>query len=231
MRTELETALLRAGFSCPPATIEKMVEFYELLIQWNRKANLTALTEPEDFINKHILDSLYPARFLGEGTLADVGTGAGFPGLPLKLFMPQVRLTLVEAAAKKVAFLEHCTSSLAVEAEIVHGRAEELGRSLARESFVYATARAVAALSVICEYCLPLLRVGGRLLALKGPSSEGEVKSAAGAIELLGGELTEIVNYNLPNGDPRSLIVIEKVLPTPAKYPRRPGVPAKKPLA
>lgn len=86
-------------------------------------------------------------------------------------------------------------------------------------------------MSVICEYCLPLLRVGGRLLALKGPSSEGEVKSAAGAIELLGGELTEIVNYNLPNGDPRSLIVIEKVLPTPAKYPRRPGVPAKKPLA
>lgn len=231
MRTELETALHQADFACPPSTIEKMAKFYELLIQWNRRTNLTALTEPDDFINKHILDSLYPARFLGKGTLVDVGTGAGFPGLPLKLFLPQLQLTLVEASAKKVAFLEHCASALAVEAEIVHSRAEELGRTSARESYNYAITRAVANLAVVCEYCLPLLAVGGRLLALKGPGGEEEVKSAAAALELLGGKLEEIVHYNLPSGDQRSLILIGKVRPTSEKYPRRPGVPAKKPLA
>lgn len=230
MRIELERALHKAGFSCPAQVPGKLALYYELLVDWNSKTNLTALTEPDDYINKHILDSLYPARHLQTGALVDVGTGAGFPGLPLKLLLPQIQLTLVEASAKKVAFLEHCLKSLDVEAKVYHGRAEELGRMSHRESFNFAITRAVATLSVICEYCLPLLTLGGTLLALKGPGGEEEVKSAAGALKLLGGTVGDIFRYQLPNGDQRSLILIEKVQLTPNKYPRRSGMPAKKPL-
>lgn len=230
MRNELERALHKAGFACSSQSLEKMVHYYELLVAWNNKFNLTTLTEPEEFIYKHILDSLHPAHHLKTGTLVDVGTGAGFPGLPLKLLLPQLQLTLVEASAKKVAFLEHCLATLAIEAEIYRGRAEELGKSSRRERFNFATTRAVATLPVICEYCLPLLTLGGTLLALKGPGGDAEVKAASGALNLLGGTVGDIFRYQLPNGDKRSLILIKKIESTPTKYPRRSGMPAKRPL-
>jgi 16S rRNA (guanine527-N7)-methyltransferase len=230
MQTEWGKVLDDAGFACAPQVLDKLTSYYQLLIAWNKKTNLTALTEPGAFIYKHILDSLYPARYLRAGTLVDVGTGAGFPGLPLKLFLPQLQLTLVEASTKKIAFLEHCLTTLAIEAKIYHGRAEELGRTIHREGFSFATTRAVATLSVICEYCLPLLTLGGTLLALKGPGGAEEIKSAAIAIDLLGGAVGDVIHYQLPNGDQRTLVLIKKVLPTPERFPRRAGIPAKKPI-
>lgn len=230
MRIELEKALLDAGLIYPSDYPDKILEYYQLLIRWNQKTNLTTLTEPQDFIYKHILDSLYPAKFLAPGTLVDVGSGAGFPGLPLKMLQPMLMLTMLEASAKKVAFLEHCSRELAVEAEIIHGRAEEFGRTSARESFDFATVRAVGPLAIICEYCLPLLKKGGVLIAFKGPGGEAELGTAKVAIDSLGGSIQEILNYKLPMGDQRSLIMIEKVRATPNRFPRRPGIPAKKPL-
>lgn len=231
MRTELERALFEVGISCSPPSLDQLTEYYSLLIEWNKRTNLTALTDPGDYVYKHVLDSLYPYRFInGQSNLVDIGTGAGFPGLPLKIVWPDLSLTLVEASAKKVAFLEHCCAALKVDAEVIQTRAEELGQGPKRETFSLATTRAVAVMAVISEYCLPLLAQGGLLLALKGPSGEEETINAREAIAELGGCILDIHHYRLPKGDQRTLIVLEKIRPTPAKYPRRPGVPAKKPL-
>lgn len=233
MRTELEAALAANGFSCSQRCLDQLCQYYQILICWNEKINLTALTAPRDFIYKHVCDSLFPDKFFpisSAPSLLDIGTGAGFPGLPLKILYPQIQLTLVEAAAKKAAFLRHCCQELAVEADILWERAETLGQGSRRESFPLVATRAVASLPVVCEYCLPLLEVGGFFLALKGPGGPQEAQDAQGALARLGGKLTQVCFYSLPTGEQRSLVVIEKVLPTPPQYPRRPGVPAKKPL-
>lgn len=231
MRTQLAAALKAGGFTCSDAVLDKLSKFYHLILDYNRHTNLTALTSAQDFIYKHVWDSLFPGKYLpGAASLVDVGTGPGFPGLPLKLAFPRLSLTVVEAAGKKVAFLHQCCSELGIEAEILHARAEELGRSARREQYDCAITRAVAALPVISEYCLPLVRPGGTFLAMKGPSVDDEVSSAQKTIGILGGRMSSIHRYELPNGDGRSLVIVDKVSPTPERFPRRPGVPAKRPL-
>lgn len=232
MRVELERALAGIGLPCSQPTLEIFCRYYEILISWNQRVNLTALCTPEDFIYKHVCDSLLPAIIFPQAmsSLVDVGTGAGFPGLPIKIALSGVKLTLVEAAAKKVAFLQYCCRELGVEAEIVGKRAETLGQGEGRGAFAGAITRAVSGLTVVCEYCLPLLAVGGCLLALRGPQGEKEAQAAKKAFGQLGGRLLQVYPYRLPTGDPRCLVVVEKFRPTPAAYPRRPGIPAKRPL-
>jgi 16S rRNA (guanine527-N7)-methyltransferase len=164
--------------------------------------------------------------------LIDIGAGAGFPGLPLKILRPELRLTLVESIAKKAAFLRHIAETLGLaDVEVVVARAEVVGRDPAhRERYAVAAARAVAELRVLAEYCLPLCRVGGRFLAPKGSSAGDEVQAALPAIERLGGRLAAVEPVDLPGLEPRTLVVVEKIGPTPPQYPRAPGVPAKRPL-
>ncbi len=213
--------------------------YYRELVAWNEKCNLTAITDYEQVQVKHFLDSLTCLLAVGcprsevQGRAIDIGAGAGFPGLPLKIVCPGLQLTLLEATGKKVRFLEHIVNRLELEGvEVIQGRAEEVGRDPAhRERYDLALARAVASLSVLVEYALPFCRVGGLFVAQKGPEVEPEVEAAEAAITILGGKLHRIMHLELPPlAEPRSLVVIEKVAPTPEKYPRRPGIPSKRPL-
>lgn len=232
MRADLKRELTICGIPWSSEVVDKLCAYYEAISKWNLHTNLTTITEPRDFVIKHICDSVYPLNYydFANSPLIDVGSGAGFPGLPLKIFRPDLNVCLLEASAKRVAFLRHCCAQLALEVDIRHGRAEELGRGWGRGKFDIAVTRAVASLAVISEYCLPLLHTGGSFLAYKGPGSREEVEKAEGAIALLGGTIKAIHSYRLPSGDERSLIIVEKTNLTPAKYPRRPGHPAKKPL-
>jgi len=231
---------------------EEHLEAFEIycreLVAWNRKFNLTAITDYDEVQIKHFLDSLtcllaiqdlrseVQGRVLdleAGAKVIDIGAGAGFPGLPLKIVCPGLRLTLLEATGKKVRFLEHMVSRLGLEnVEVIKGRAEELGRDAAhRERYDLALARAVATLPVLVEYALPFCRLGGLFVAQKGPEGDAEAKAAEGAMATLGGALRRIVHLELPVlAEPRSLVVIEKIAPTPQKYPRRPGIPSKRPL-
>ncbi len=217
--------------------------YYRELVAWNEKFNLTAITDYDQVQIKHFLDSLTCLLADEDFTRTicqqrgvraiDVGAGAGFPGLPLKIVCPGLRLTLLEATGKKVGFLEHIVSRLGlVGVEVIKGRAEELGRDAAhRERYDLALARAVAELPVLVEYALPFCRLGGLFVAQKGAEGDAEAKAAEGAIATLGGALRRIVHLELPHlAEARSLVVIEKIAPTPEKYPRRPGIPSKRPL-
>jgi 16S rRNA (guanine527-N7)-methyltransferase len=215
--------------------------YYEELVAWNERFNLTAITEFEAVQIRHFLDSL--SCLLAEETrkalnrpdarAIDVGSGAGFPGLPLKLACPGLRLTLLEATGKKVTFLEHVVERLGLQrVTAIHARAEELAHDPAhREGYDLALARAVADLPVVAEYTLPFCKVGGWLVAQKGEAGAAEAWSAEAAIKRLGGELRRVLHVELPGlPEDRSLIVVEKVGPTPEKYPRRAGMPGKRPL-
>ena len=197
------------------------------LIEWNKKFNLTSLTDPEAIRQKHFEDSLLllQAVKLSDQTVVDVGAGAGFPGLPLKIVCPQIKLTLVEATRKKVNFLAHLIKTLGLkEAHAVWARAEEFALSH-REKFDVAVARAVADLRVLAELCLPLVRVGGIFVAYKEVGIEPEIAAARPAIKELGGQLKEVLKF-----PQRSLVIIDKLAATPARYPRRAGIAKKKPL-
>jgi len=215
--------------------------YYEELVAWNERFNLTAITEFEPVQIRHFLDSLScllaeeTRRALGrpDARAIDVGSGAGFPGIPLKLVCPGLRLTLLEATGKKVAFLEHVIERLGLQrAMAVHARAEDLAHDPAhREGYDLALARAVAELPVVVEYALPFCKVGGWLVAQKGEAGAAEAWTAEAAIKLLGGELRRVLHVELPGlPEDRSLVVVEKVSPTPEKYPRRAGMPGKRPL-
>jgi 16S rRNA (guanine527-N7)-methyltransferase len=213
--------------------------YYRELVAWNEKFNLTAITDYKQVQIKHFLDSLTcllavrSPRSEVRGRAIDIGAGAGFPGLPLKIVCPGLRLTLLEATGKKVGFLEHIVSRLKLEGvEVVKGRAEEVGRDAAhRERYDLALARAVAELPVLVEYALPFCRVGGLFVAQKGAEGDPEARAAEEAIAALGGVLRRIVHLELPYlAESRSLVVIEKIAPTPKKYPRRPGIPSKRPI-
>ena len=212
--------------------------YAELLCEWNEKMNLTAITDPEGIALKHFYDSVYPFTLLppAEGvSLIDVGTGAGFPAIPLKIYRGDVKLTLLDGLNKRVNFLKAVSDDIGLGAECVHGRAEEAGRFIKegnplREAFDIAAARAVAELRELCEYCLPFVKVGGRFYALKGKNGLEELAAAKSAVDTLGGKVILAKEYRLPNGDERVLAVIEKVKPTPEKYPRNAGQMKKKPL-
>ena len=230
----LATTAAEWGLPLTQAQIDQFTIYADELRSWNERVNLTAITDRSQVIARHFLDSLRCALSWGAPPqrLVDVGAGAGFPGLPLKILRPELQLTLVESVAKKTAFLQHLVEILGLsEVEIVAARAETVGRDVARrERYDVAVARAVAELRVLAEYCLPLCRAGGRFLAPKGRLVEGEVQAAQAALAALGGRLLAIEIVHLPGVEPRSLVVVEKVAPTPPAYPRAVGVPAKRPL-
>jgi 16S rRNA (guanine527-N7)-methyltransferase len=209
------------------------------LTEWNEKFNLTAIKNPAEVEVKHFADSLSCLLALRltfhhhPVTLIDVGTGAGFPGIPLKIVCPDLKLTLLESVGKKAAFLEHLVGKLALkEVKVIKGRAEEVGQSQDhRERYDWAVARAVAEMPVLLEYLLPLVKVGGKVLAQKGEHAPAEAHGAEGAAKLLGGALSRVTAVELPGiVEPRYLVVFDKVAATPKKYPRRPGLPSKQPL-
>lgn len=213
-----------------------LAEYERQLIEWNQKFNLTAIRDAEAIRTKHFLDSFScvqawkanpPAR------LVDVGTGAGFPGIPLKILYPAMELTLIESVGKKAKFCQHVVDTLGLEkVHVIHARVEEVGQSTAhRESYDWGVARAVANLNVLSEYLLPLVRVGGMVLAQKGESGPAEAQAAEDAMRLLGGKLHKLIPVHLPGVvDDRYLVLIEKVAATPLKYPRTAGTASKSPL-
>jgi 16S rRNA (guanine527-N7)-methyltransferase len=210
--------------------------FEKELLEWNQKFNLTAIRDVESIRTKHFLDSLSCAlawRGAPPNHLIDVGTGAGFPGIPLKILYPNLKLTLVESVGKKAMFCEHVIRVLGLEhVDVIQARAEELGQNTThREKYDCAMARAVANLNVLSEYLIPLARVGGTMLAQKGESGPAEAQSAEHAMKLLGGKLKQVIPVHLPGiVDERYLIVVDKVAATPPRFPRKPGMPAKQPL-
>jgi len=222
------------GLTLDEVQLDLLRRFADELERWNQHTNLTAVRDRDEIYRRHFLDSLSLAAFWDEppGSLVDLGTGGGFPGLPLKILRPAISLTLVDSVGKKTAFLEHVSRRLGLEGvRVLTARAEELGRQRAeRERYDLVTARAVAELRVLVEYGLPLLRVGGRMLAPKGAGAFEEAAAAANAIELLGGELAAVEPLSLPGLDARAVVVIDKVAPTDARYPRPVGTPARKPL-
>jgi 16S rRNA (guanine527-N7)-methyltransferase len=220
-----------------PAQVAAFQRYADELRAWNAKVNLTAITDPDGIQVKHFLDSLSVLKVLpaqwGRLRLVDVGTGAGFPGLPLKIICPELRLTLVEATGKKVTFCQAMVETLRLTGvTVVKARAEELGQDPAhREQYDWAMARAVAEMPVLAEYLLPLVRRGGCALAQKGEGAPAETHAAESAVRRLGGQLAQIVPVELPGVvETRYLVVFEKVAATPPAYPRRPGVPSKSPL-
>ncbi len=206
------------------------------LLDWNQKFNLTAIRDAQAIRTKHFLDS-FSCVLAWEANpprrLIDVGTGAGFPGLPLKILYPTMKLTLVESVGKKAMFCEHLVRLLGLEnVEVLKARAEEVGHLPAhREKYDWAVARAVANMNVLAEYLLPLVRVGGTMLAQKGESGPAEAQSAEKTMKLLGGKLRQVLPVNLPGvADDRYLVLVDKSAATPPKYPRKPGLPMKQPL-
>jgi 16S rRNA (guanine527-N7)-methyltransferase len=224
------------GITLSSLQLEQFSRYQKELASWNKRMNLTAIHEPELVRVKHFLDSLscllvmHPA---GKVSVVDVGTGAGFPGLVLKIVRPEIQLTMIESTEKKTIFLEHIVQVLDLEnIEILNMRAEVAGQSLQyRQCFDWALARAVAPLPVLVEYLLPLVKIGGRILAQKGENGPAETQSSENAIHVLGGQLRELRSVELPGiAEERWLIVIDKIAATPEKYPRREGIPAKRPL-
>ena len=213
-----------------------LARFEQELLSWNRRANLTAIREPEKIRIKHFLDSFSCTCAMRETPMervVDIGTGAGFPGLPLKILYPAMRLTLVESVGKKAEFCQHIVRLLALDGvDIIQDRAENLGQMAQfREQFDWAIARAVATLPILMEYLLPMTRVGGAALAMKGEHGPAEAHAAEHATRVLGGHLRKLIPVTLPGVvEQRYLVVVDKVAATPHAYPRRVGVPAKHPL-
>ncbi len=217
-----------------PVTAEQAAlldRYAALLVEYNEKVNLTAITDPQGIEDKHFIDSLLlAAQPEAQGRLVDVGTGAGFPGVVAKLYRPELRLTLLEPTGKRLDFLRWACGELGLEAEFLKERAEEAARKQWRERFDTATARAVARLNKLAEYCLPLVRVGGYFLAMKAESAAEELQEARPAIERLGGEVVALRRFSLPEGDERGIIIVKKISQTPTVYPRNGGKIAKSPL-
>ncbi len=231
------------GIELAEDQIEKFFLLLNELSEWNRKFNLTAIEGQEEILVKHFIDSLSclsgvpPKIYKNIRKVIDIGSGAGFPGVPLKIYNPGLNITLLEATRKKVEFLRHISGKLGLETslEIVCGRAEEFGRNWEyREKYDLALSRAVSKLAILAEYCLPFVRIGGIFISQKGREIEGELRNSRKAIEVLGGRVKETIPYKLPLGEgelERNLVVIDKVRSTPENYPRRPGVPAKRPIS
>lgn len=214
--------------------LEQFFEYMELLIEWNEKMNLTAITEPEEIILKHFIDSITILKDIEDNSkIVDVGTGAGFPGVPLSIMNPTLKITLVDSLNKRLIFLQEVVNKLQLKnVEIIHARAEEFGQNKKyRESFDVATSRAVANLSTLSEYLVPLVKVGGKVVSMKAADAQQEINDAKKAIEVLGGAIEKIDEFNLPQSDiGRTVITIRKQKQTPNKYPRKPGTPSKEPI-
>lgn len=236
METKLKSGAEHYGINLTDAQTGQFMDYMNLLREWNEKINLTAITEPEEIITKHFLDSMsvYATPYVKEGTsVIDVGTGAGFPGLVMKIAKPGIKLTLLDSLAKRLNFLQTvCEETHISDVEFVHSRAEDGGQSpLYREKYDVAIARAVANMSTLSEYLLPFVKVGGYFIAMKGPLADEELANAKKAIATLGGEITEVAEVDVPFTDlHHRIVVVKKVKTTPKGYPRKAGTPSKKPL-
>lgn len=230
------------GFEPSASVCESLIRHLAMVAEWNERVNLTAITDERDMVLKHVLDSAagLTAVDVGRGTrILDVGSGAGFPGVVWKCLRPEAEVVLLESLQKRCRFLDVVGQEVILPLtgvqegyRVLWSRAEDAGhRAEERERYDVVTARAVAALRVLAEYCLPFVRVGGRFVALKGPGVEREVEEAQRAIEVLGGEVESVREIHLPEGaGSRSLVVVRKIRPTPGKYPRKAGVPSKSPI-
>ena len=209
-------------------------EYMNLLLEWNEKINLTAIIEPREIILKHFIDSLTINKYIEKNkTIADVGTGAGFPGIPLKIYRSDLNVTLVDSLNKRINFLNEVISKLNLkDVNAVHSRIEDFGKDKKyRESFDYVTARAVANLSTLSEYLIPISKVNGKCICMKGSEIEEELENSKTAINILGGKIEKIDYFELPDSDiSRNIIIIDKLKNTPNKYPRKAGLPSKEPL-
>lgn len=221
----------------------QFLDYYNLLVEWNEKINLTAITEFKDVCLKHFADSLSiinmfssfedMSEYFKGKSLIDVGTGAGFPGICLKIILPDLKITLMDSLDKRIKFLNEVISKLELEDIVtVHGRVEDCARQKEyREQFDFATARAVASLPVLCEYCLPFVRVSGSFIPYKSEKIDEEILISGNALKLLGGKIVSRVSFALPDSEmQRTILRIKKDSPTPGTYPRKAGTPSKKPL-
>ena len=228
--------LAKLGFELTDLQKKQFHDYFRMLVEWNQKINLTAITAEEEVYLKHFYDSLAPIL---QGyvqnepiSLLDIGAGAGFPSLPMKILFPQLEVTIIDSLNKRIQFLHLLAEDLGLEGvHFYHGRAEDFAQDKQfRAQFDLVTARAVARMQILSELTIPFLKVGGRLIALKASSAEDELHQAKIALNLLFAKVLENVDYQLPNGDPRTLTIVEKKKETPNKYPRKAGVPNKRPL-
>lgn len=241
MEKEYDVSRLRKGFMDlgivpDEGQIRKFIDYHEILAEWNQVMNLTAVVGWEEVCTKHFIDSLSLCKAVDcskQLSVIDVGTGAGFPGVPLKIIFPELKVTLLDSLGKRVRFLNEVIESLGLEdIEAIHGRAEDLAKDvLFREHYDLCVSRAVAHLSILSEYCLPYVKQGGFFVSYKSEKVLEEKASAGRAIQILGGEVCDQVRFMLPDSDiHRDLVVIRKIKATPKKYPRKAGTPSKEPL-
>ena len=231
-KNRLEAKCAALGIALTGPMLDALDQYAEILVEYNQKVNLTASTDPEGIEDKHFADSHLLAKLPeAAGKLVDVGTGAGFPGVVAKIFKPELQLTLMEPTGKRVEFLKYVCAQLGLSGvEFAKERAEEAARKVWREQFDVATARGVAALPMLSEYCLPLVKVGGVFLAMKGPGAAEELAESGAALKKLGGKGSGVAEFHLPGGDVRNIIRIKKISQTPPVYPRNGGKIAKSPL-
>lgn len=232
----LKTGAEAIGISLNEKQIAQFVKYYEILVEWNSFMNLTGITEYEEVVQKHFVDSLALCKALDVSkteSLIDIGTGAGFPGIPLKIAYPHLKVTLLDSLQKRIKFLNEVIAQLGLEeVETIHGRAEDFAKpSMKRESYDLCVSRAVANLTSLSEYCLPYVKVGGYFIPYKSGKAEEELEESKKAVFLLGGKIEQEVKFMLPDSDiTRNLIKIKKVSATPKKYPRKSGLATKEPI-
>lgn len=231
-KERLRSLALQSGIELDQTALDRFDTYAELLVEWNGKMNLTAITEPEEIEVKHFLDCLMLPKYFdlsNTKTVIDVGAGAGFPSVPLLIYNPDLCLTMMDAINKRLTFLDTAIHAIGLEAILVHARAEDSGQDKNyREMFDLATARAVAPMNVLAEYCLPFVKVGGYFVALKG--SNDDTEQAKDAIATLGGEVVSNVSYKLNGTEPRSIVVVKKISQTPTQFPRKAKKISAKPL-
>ena len=222
------------GYTLQEEQLEQFFTYKELLIEWNQKMNLTAIEQEEDIITKHFIDSLSTASYIPDtAKVIDIGTGAGFPGIPLKILKKDLSITLLDSLNKRITFLEEVIRNLSLEnIQAVHARAEELAhKEEYREQYDIAVSRAVAPMHTLLEYMLPYVKIGGKCICMKGPNLQEESKDLQNCLETLGGKIEKIEEIVLPETEiKRNIMLIKKENKTPKKYPRNPGMPSKKPL-
>lgn len=234
MKNLVKKACEKIEISLNDEQAQKFENYYNLLTEWNEKINLTRIVEPQEVALKHFADSLTVLKYCDipqNAFVIDVGTGAGFPGIPLKIYRPDIKLTLLDSLNKRVNFLNEVAKKNNLEIKTLHSRAEDAGRKKdEREKYDTALSRAVARLNVLCEYCIPFLKIGGNFIAMKGPDLSEELDEAKSAIKLLGGEINSVNEFNLDGAGKRTIVVIKKIKPTPNAHPRISGKIKSKPL-
>ena len=225
---------INLGIELSENQIDKFYKYMNLLLEWNEKINLTAIVDKDEIILKHFIDSITISKYIPSGTkIIDIGTGAGFPGIPLNIIRDDVDIVLLDSLQKRINFLDIVIKELDLKKiDTVHSRVEELAKNKKyREKYDIATSRAVANLSTLSEYMIPLVKVGGQAICMKGALIEEELEDSKKAIRVLGGKVDEVCKFNLPDTDiKRNIVIIDKISNTPIKYPRKPGTPSKEPI-